>query len=260
MKPRTEEFLYLMLWTFDRFARPSFRNFEESFEGWAYRRGYRRQLAELERRQLLEGRSVRDDQRVHRLTELGWLHAVGGRDPEAFWTQPWDGRWRLVLFDLPAKEETTRSKLRHSLQRQGFGWIQRSVWITPRPLDRARSFLKGSDINVKSLLVMEARPVAGETDEQIVAGAWNFNKINEGYSLVMEILRQCPPPGGRTATQADVWRRWGVAEREAWLAAVQLDPLLPACLHPGNYLGSRAWELRKEVLRQAGRQVAQFVW
>jgi hypothetical protein len=60
MKPKTEEFLYLMLWSADQLARPTFRNLTYSFETWAYRNGLFRELARLEKRQLLE----RDVQRL----------------------------------------------------------------------------------------------------------------------------------------------------------------------------------------------------
>src|SRR5919109_144093 len=57
MKPKTEELLYFLLWACEMLARPTFRNLTESFESWAYRNGFDRQLAELERQKLLESRT-----------------------------------------------------------------------------------------------------------------------------------------------------------------------------------------------------------
>ena len=54
MKAKTEELLYLLLWTCERLVRPTFRNLTDSFESWVYRNGFNRQLAELERRKLVE--------------------------------------------------------------------------------------------------------------------------------------------------------------------------------------------------------------
>ena len=54
VKPKTEELLYVLLWTCDRLARPTFRNLTDSFEGWAYNNGLKRQLDVLERMQLIE--------------------------------------------------------------------------------------------------------------------------------------------------------------------------------------------------------------
>src|SRR5439155_10688504 len=168
MRTKTEELLYLLLWTCDMVTRPSFRNLNGSFEGWAYRNGFGRQLAELERQKLLESRNPgskgsRRLNRALRLTEAGRLHALGGRDPEIRWQRRWDGRWRLVLFDLPNAQSTLRNRLRMQLRRLGFGWLQNSVWISPDPLDTEKAALGGSHVDVESLIVFEARPCSGES-------------------------------------------------------------------------------------------------
>src|ERR1041385_6368505 len=73
MKPKTEELLYLLLWASEIAARPTFRNLTGSFEAWAYRNGFHRQLAALEQQQLLETKQEADGLRLHRLTEAGRL-------------------------------------------------------------------------------------------------------------------------------------------------------------------------------------------
>ena len=54
MQPNTEEFLNLLLWSAEKLGRPTFRNLTDSYESWAYRNGLFRQVASLERQQLLE--------------------------------------------------------------------------------------------------------------------------------------------------------------------------------------------------------------
>ena len=93
----------LPLWSADRLMRPTFRNLTDSYESWAYRKGLLRRIALLEKQRLIERDPVRPDDRLYRLTWQGRLHALGGRDPLARWSREWDGRWRLVLFDVPTK-------------------------------------------------------------------------------------------------------------------------------------------------------------
>jgi DNA-binding transcriptional regulator PaaX len=111
---------------------------------------------------------------------------------------------------------------------------------------------------VESLILLEARPSAGETDTEIVAGAWDFERINHFYTRHLEILRERP----RTTLQSDgaakALLRWAATERGAWLDAVQYDPLLPERILPSDYLGRQAWRRRAEVLRDAGRQLRAF--
>ena len=73
LKPKTEELLYLLLWSCEMLCRPTWRNLTESFEGWVYRKGFHRQLARLEKLQLVECADRAADERVHRLTEAGRL-------------------------------------------------------------------------------------------------------------------------------------------------------------------------------------------
>ncbi len=252
MSPKTEEFLYLLLWSADMLMRPTYSNLTGSFESWAYRNGFQRQLARLEQRGLIERRAGPEDDRLVRLTAAGKRHALGGRDPEERWARAWDGRWRLVLFDVPTGRNAERERLRRYLRARGFGHLQNSAWVTPDPLEEEQRLLAGVKTDVESLLLLEARPCAGESDSEIVAGAWDFKSINRGYACHLEILRERPAIGPEKGKMARAWRRWAARERAAWLEAVGADPLLPARLLPDDYLGRSGWRLRREVLQSAG--------
>jgi phenylacetic acid degradation operon negative regulatory protein len=258
VKPKTEEFLYFLLYSAEQLTRPSFRNLDESFEGWAYRNGFLDQIAALERQRFIERKSGNPEARVYRLTTRGRLHALNGRDPEARWSRPWDGRWRLVIFDLPTTQNTERSRLRRYLRDKGFGYLQNSVWITPDPLDEQAKTLRGAKVDVESLILLEASPCAGESDAEIVAGAWDFDVINQRYARYLKILKEKPIGKLTNKERAVTMRHWADAERAAWRDAVNSDPLLPERLLPPGYLGRRAWQRRIEVLRKAKRDLQTF--
>src|SRR5207244_5694374 len=100
-----------------------------------------------------------------------------------------------------------------------------------------RHTLAKSSMKVGSLVLLEARAVADESDEEIVSGAWDFGRINQGYSRYLKILGARPAEALRSEAAAKKLFRWMSEEREAWLAAIRIDPLLPARLLPANYLG-----------------------
>jgi phenylacetic acid degradation operon negative regulatory protein len=258
MHTNTEEFLNLLLWSGALLSRPTFRNLTDSYESWAYRSGFMRQVAALEKRQLLEGDGTTPNDRLYRLSAQGRLHALGGRDPEAFWARKWDGYWRMVLFDVPTGQNAQREKLRRYLRDKGFGCLQNSVWISPDPLEQEREILSGGTINVESLVLLEARPCAGESDVEIASGAWDFERINRRYAAHLKVLEERP----KGSLQPDATRksllRWASVEREAWLDAVTNDPLLPARILPYDYQGRRSWQRRIEVFRDAGQQLRTF--
>ena len=258
MQLQTENFLNLLLWSADLLARPTFRNLTDSYEGWACRNGLMSQVAKLERRQLLEHEAHSPDDRLYRLSARGRLHVLGGRDPEERWARSWDGQWRMVLFDVPLGQNAQRERLRRYLRDQHFGYLQKSVWISPDPLTEEREILGGGKIHVESLLLLEARPCAGESDGEIAAGAWDFDHINCSYTRYLKVLEERPVGGLRSERAAKGLLRWAGMEREAWLAAITQDPLLPTRVLPSDYLGQHAWRRRAEVLRAAARQLRTF--
>ncbi len=255
MKPRTEELLYLLLWGADQLARPTFRNLTDSFESWAYKKGFLRQIHELEARKVLERKLGGTAEAIYRLSESGRLIALGGRDPMAQWNRPWDGCWRMILFDLPEAEASARVKLRRFLRSSGFGFLQNSVWITPDPLSPITRELSAEAEDVESLITLEARPAADETDADIVAGAWNFENINRLYERSLKILSQFPTTKTKTGAPVEPLLRWAKQEKLAWQEATSADPLLPDSLLPPGYLGKQTWTERSRVLGLAYRLI-----
>jgi len=48
----------------------------------------------------------------------------------------WDGKWRLVIFDIPEESRNKRDQLRFLLKRNNFIKLQASVFVSPYPLNR----------------------------------------------------------------------------------------------------------------------------
>lgn len=244
MKPSTEEFLYVLLWTADTFMRPTWRNLNDGFEAWAWRNRLGRRIAELEQQQLIERAPEFLAHAVVRLTNHGRLAALGGRDPDAQWHRPWDGQWRMIVFDIPVREHALHLRLWRNLRRQGFGFLQNSLWITPDPIDRERLAQSSSVPSVEMIIVMQGRPCGGETDPAVVRGAWDFDVINGAYRHCQAWLKRAPGPGADFAAIRD----WAQAERTAWMRAIRQDPFLPAALLPRGYLGRCTWEQHRQTL------------
>src|SRR3989338_7206770 len=47
----------------------------------------------------------------------------------------WDGKWRLVIYDLPIRFKKTRNAFRWKLKDLGFFQFQKSAWIYPYPCE-----------------------------------------------------------------------------------------------------------------------------
>ncbi len=59
----------------------------------------------------------------------------------------WDGKWRIVMFDIPEGARNIRNKLRYMLQTVGYKALQASVYVYPYPLSTAGlTYLKQSGL------------------------------------------------------------------------------------------------------------------
>ena len=59
----------------------------------------------------------------------------------------WDGKWRLVIFDIPEDARGKRDQLRYLLKQNGFDKLQASVFISPYPLNRdSLAYLQSSKL------------------------------------------------------------------------------------------------------------------
>ena len=46
----------------------------------------------------------------------------------------WDGKWRMILFDIPEKKRKYRDYLRELIKFLDFKELQKSVWVSPYPI------------------------------------------------------------------------------------------------------------------------------
>lgn len=244
MKPSTKsnDWLGLFLWGLDIFINPNTQTLLESFESWNYRNRLRFELNQLRRSGMVECRGTQD-QSNWRLAEHGRLAALGGIDPESRWSRTWDGRWRLLMFDLPERQQRLRVTLWRWLRRERFGYLQQSVWTIPDKINGTSIPLRQLKLTPESLTVIEGAPAPPDTNDGIVQSAWDFSLINHNYKMAIElaIAGRKFARGGKPVEM----RRWLGDERATWMKAIACDPLLPEALLPEDYLGQRAFHERQ---------------
>ena len=114
------------------------------------------------------------------------------RSGAALGSPVWDGTWRIVAFDIPEVDAALRARLRRKLHEHRFGWLQNSVWITPDPVDEFRALLSEKRLLPDSLSLLEARPAGGESNEAMVAAAWDFVALAKSHDHYLKILQLYP--------------------------------------------------------------------
>ena len=242
MGPKTELLLYQLLWMTEQITQPTMRNLDSSFEGWAYHSGLLRHVQRLEADALLETRG-QSLARIVRLTEKGRRLVKGQRDPEQCWAAEWDGVWRIAMFDVPENRNKVRVDLRRRLKEMHFGWLQKSVWVSPHTMDPLVAMLERTQWEPGSLTLMESRVVGGTKGKDLAACAWDFDQINEGYNEYLAFLNRWRKESPAKPSDEQI-----AEEKRRWDGALGRDPLLPGCLLPKGYRGKKALRHRRESL------------
>ena len=66
----------------------------------------------------------------------------------------WDGKWRMLIFDIPERKRPLREKIRNTLLDIGFLRLQDSVWIYPYACEDLVNLLKADFRVGKDLLYL----------------------------------------------------------------------------------------------------------
>ncbi|MEK9151572.1 MAG: CRISPR-associated endonuclease Cas2 [Patescibacteria group bacterium] len=78
-----------------------------------------------------------------RLTEEGSRElARYAAESETLQPQKWDGKWRLVIFDIQETKKGQRDRIRRNLARFGFEKLQNSIWVYPYECEDLITYLK----------------------------------------------------------------------------------------------------------------------
>lgn len=96
----------------------------------------------------------------------------------------WDGKWRMIVFDIPEKKREQRGRVREILERFGFGRLTNSVYISPfNALELTLEEIKikvGGEFN---LFAFEITRSKGLGDHKIIAKrAFRLDDLAKKYN------------------------------------------------------------------------------
>ena len=79
----------------------------------------------------------------------------------------WDGKWRILMFDIPEKEKGAREALRNKIKELGLIQFQKSVWLYPYPCENEIDFIAeyyqiGKYINLITVKIESDKPLRAQ--------------------------------------------------------------------------------------------------
>ena len=91
-----------------------------------------------------------------RLTKLGRVKASSQKlDAHSSLLNPsWDGKWRIIMLDLPESRKSERESLRYLLKKAGFVCLKNSVWVSPFPFEHLfKNIKKDLDLTTEMMIM-----------------------------------------------------------------------------------------------------------
>ena len=130
---------------------------DKSKRGLSNRRYYvKSTIGRLADRGLIVFKKSKNGKTYARLTDKGRRELLKYRLEELVVNTPrqWDGKWRVVTFDIKELKRQARDRLRQELVSLGFVHLQNSVWVYPYECDEFITLLKTYYELGKSLLYL----------------------------------------------------------------------------------------------------------
>lgn len=138
MSPIKEKILLLLFFGlafgFTYLPHKQWRLIKEAAREWKKinEKALQEEIKKLYRSKLVERKRHPDGSFTFILTEKGKLKALTYHFQEMkIKRENWDGKWRIVIFDIPEKMRRGRDALRDKLKELGFYEFQKSVFIFP---------------------------------------------------------------------------------------------------------------------------------
>lgn len=179
----------------------------------------------------------------------------------AFQKKKWDGKWRMVLFDIAELNRKKRDMLRAKLKELGFGMFQESVYISPHNFTKDLvEFLIASQLAgfVYVFEIFHTQMAIGNAKE-LAQKVWNLDRLNERYSELIEKISHLISTHDREVKLNNTRDRKGEKEekeksvkekikdvKEEYLGLILIDPFLPKELLPSNW----AFAQLKNIIRK----------
>lgn len=170
----------------------------------------------------------------------------------AFQKRKWDGKWRIVLFDIAELNRKVRDMLRRKLKELGFGMFQQSVYISPHNFTKdLLEFLNAAKLSdfVYVFEISHNQMAIGD-QKQLANKLWRLDSINERYVKLIEKIRhltdfngrgiQLNGSGGEKDRKNKEYKKSREELlkdiREEYLNLIIVDPFLPRELLPSDWV------------------------
>jgi phenylacetic acid degradation operon negative regulatory protein len=176
---------------------------------------------------------------TYKLTEKGFNELSLEFSFFRYLKNTWDGKWRIISYEIPEKKREIRDRLRREMQGWGLGPWHRSFWLTPHPIINVLKDLVSQKEEEKYIQAFEAMPVFGDR-EILIEKVWGKSNLEKNYR---ELFKKWHDILSGSDEKIDKFKKI-VSE---YITILRLDPGLPKELVGESWIGFEGWNIFKEI-------------
>ncbi len=142
-------------------------------------------LSRLKKHKALESFRI-GKKSYYRITKFGKKWVKYGEDRAYHFEEEhkWDGKWRLIIYNIPEKQRKKRDAFRCKLTSVGFGAIGNSIYIYPHDFS-SKVYELAEHLKIEKFIdIFEAEYVEKDTKE-LLNRVWNLKKIEKAFETYM---------------------------------------------------------------------------
>ncbi len=184
-------------------------------------------------------KSSTEEKNEYRLTSSGFTEIVLKFPFFRFVKETWDGKWRILSYEIPERKRELRDRLRREVAGWGLGPWHRSFWITPHPIVSSLRDLVSQKEEEQYIQAFEAEHVFGDR-EILIEKVWQKSQLDSMYRALFKKWHEIlSGEGDKNEKMKKVISHY--------IDMLRLDPGLPKELVGQSWIGYEGYTLYKEI-------------
>ncbi|MFN4212553.1 MAG: PaaX family transcriptional regulator C-terminal domain-containing protein [Microgenomates group bacterium] len=156
-----------------------------------------------------------------------------------FLKDSWDGKWRIISYEIPEAKREIRDRLRREMQGWGLGPWHRSFWLTPHPIIENLRQLIGGKEEEKYFQAFESEHIFGDRNI-LIEKVWGKSNLDKSYR---ELFKKWHAILSSQEEKIEKFKK----VIDEYINLLKIDPGLPKELLGEKWIGLEGWSIFKEI-------------
>lgn len=179
------------------------------------------------------------EQNRYALTSKGFLELCLEFPFFRYLREPWDGKWRILSYEIPEKKRELRDKLRRVVAGWGLGPWHRSFWLTPHPIVANLRELVSQKEEEQYVQAFESDHVFGDR-KILIEKVWEVSALDKKYRELFKKWHDLLSGEGEKSEKL-------TRVVDMYIDVLRTDPGLPKELVGETWIGYEAFSIFKEI-------------